>query len=313
MSQRTTAPDSSRTVVKLAASIPVYDGAAKCCYMVAKFFETDFGGNVIGDIRDIPFDESVDQWASNGPPEWTGNKWLVPFRAVCDELDTCRCYVASVDSIAAASPAGAAKIKLMTIYKGADSDESVVDDTRFIPLPGSQGAPASAAAATLLLNVKTEIDEWPKVLSAPIYDATIQPFKSKGRKIKKTTAVPFEAWDLVLTEEPKFKITRYDEYLSDFLVAADGNLVAVRADTLWRSQYAAPLPGQGYSYEGRVALLAVDDGYDVTEIGWQRLPELEYADTFPLLRRYGDDYWIVVRTNINNTYHYNYYLAIHKD
>ena len=58
-------------------------------------------------------------------------------------------------------------------------------------------------------------------------------------------------------------------------------------------------------------LLSIDGEYNVEEIALSELPVNDFPNASPILRRYGDKYWIVVRADIAGTAHENYYLSIH--
>ena len=285
--------------VAVAATMSIYDGSKSKSYLEGRFFETDFEGNLLGTLRDVPFDQKIDQWGGNMRPAWSGKKWLSPIWAKAKTPGYCRCYMAVAESMVGAAPADISPIKVSLVFKGGTKD-SIEGDSCFLPdVPAQEtlgGIPAAAKGPNLFLNVSTEFEMYTKALSEPAYRSFIQPFKRQGRKTKQTTPLPFEAWNIAFQSDQNWMISSYREYLSEFLVNDSGDYIVARADSIGKFAPGAH-PPEVRKYHGRIGLLNVDaDFKKVTPILWQELLNDEYIDAFPLLRRLGDVCWILVRT-----------------
>ena len=285
--------------VAVAVTFSMYNTDTRTEYVVAKFFETNFNGNLIGAIRDVPFNQNADQWATCLKPFWNGQMWLVPYRVSTDNPDSCQCIIAKASSAVAAAPADAPPITVMTVYEGGEN-ESINHDTQFLPPQAAASAPgtdpATAKLSYMHLKISNRLTESEEKLVGWRYKSSIHRFKNTGKHKKKSYALPFEYWDRANEAEAGWMLLEYTERLSDFLPRADGGYLVARADRLEKRLQGSSPPAE-YEYAGRVGLLEIDAKFkNVTEIVWYEFKQPEYSTAPPILRSVGDRYFLLQET-----------------
>ena len=285
--------------IAVAVSMEVYVDAAKQSSIVARFFEMDFDGNIIGSIREIPFDPNKNQYAYFQKPIWSGMRWMVPARVT--EPGTTRrfsCQVVCVDSLVATAPISATDFSIEEIYDSG-SPNKYISQVDFLPLYDGAGAAAQPAAGgmiNLLIHTLSDIPDHTAALSKSNNGSLVQQFQNTGSKVRKPRLIKTKPWSRALTVEQDMRIEDYREYYSRFLALGADSYLALRADHIERrSEVAAP--SSAYLDEGRVILLSFEKKLrKIEELITIDFKGEEYPGYWPLLAEKDGKYWLIVTT-----------------
>ena len=298
--------------VAVAATLYMYNTDTRTGYVVGKFFETNFNGNLIGTIRDVPFNENVDQWATGLTPHWSGQMWLVPYRASTNNPDSCQCYMAKAYSATATAPADAPPITLTTIYEGGEN-EGISHETQFLLPQAAASAPGTDPAAAKLsymhLKISNRLPQTEEKLVSWRYKSSVHRFLSAGKHKKKAYALPFENWDRADQAEAGWILLDYAERFSRFVPRTEGGYLVARGDMI-RKRLQGSSPPAEYSYAGRVGLLEVDAKFkNVKEIVWYEFKQPEYSSSPPILSSVGNRHFILQQTRHPNQAETYFYIS----
>ena len=270
---------------------------------IAKFFETDFDGGLIGAIRDVPFDEFDNQQAASFAPAWSGKKWLVPYRLFANDGQGSKCCLAKAVSATSAS-ADEGKIVLTPIFKGG-IDESVSGSSHFLMQPSSRVEPAGKSSLYMHLRVENEIAAGSKKLTDWRYKSSVITFNAKGAR-EKVRTLQFDIWDRAKVAEQGWILVDYSEFLSAFVSRYDGGYIVARGDRIDKYRE-GHLPPTEFASTGRIGLLAIASNFKkVKEIAWCDLDAPEMPNGNPMLCR-DDGHYILIADTIDSQNHKSYF------
>jgi len=285
--------------VAVAVSMEIYNDAAKKSSIVARFFEMDFDGNIIGNIREIPFDPNKNQYAYFQKPIWSGMRWMVPARVT--EPGTARrfsCQVVCADSVVAAAPISATDFSIEEIYD-TESPNTRIIQVGFLPMyqgAGEAARPSAGSTIKLLIHTRSEVPDYTAALSKTNNIAMVQQFKTSGSKVRKPKAVKAKPWSRAFTTEPDMRILVYEEVYSRFLAVGADRYLAVRVDHIERKSEVSA-PSAKYLDEGRLVLLSFEKKLrKVTELAVVNFKGEEYPSYWPLLTAKDGKVWIIAET-----------------
>ncbi|HUX06269.1 MAG TPA: hypothetical protein VMX35_03055 [Acidobacteriota bacterium] len=285
--------------VAVAVSLRTYTWEGNKITSMARFFETDFDGNLIGGIREVPFDPSKNLSATLYRPVWSGKRWLVPLRLTEREPKITRtCSMIIADSAAAAVPANGTSISIEEVYR-LDSSETIIFSLNFLPEYQAAGETSARPAASkrfkLVIDLLTGIPRNTTVLTKSNNEFLIQQIKDTGAKIRKPRPLKVKPWSRILAVEEGMMFETIYEMFSDYHAVAADSYISARAVHIRRVPVASA-PAATKLDEGRLSLFSFDKKLKkISEVAAVDFKTGGYPRDWPLLRDCGGKYWIIIK------------------
>jgi hypothetical protein len=284
--------------VGVAVSIEVYNDAADNSTAYGYFFETDFDGNMIGGIREMPFDPNVNQYARVYAPIWSGTRWLVPARVV--EYTTgvkMTCQMVSMDSVVAAAPISATDSDIQVIYQVVDLSTKYIDSLEFLPnYQGTSAIPLEPTATqryNLMIHLTGRIPDHTAALTQSSNECLIQQIKDTGVKFRLPKKVTIKPWERAQTAVANTNLTEYEETFSRFIAYDNDVYMVARVCKIARESEVSSPPKITIT-EGHIGLLYISNKYKkIEEVASADLPGEQYPDYWPVLSTKDNKTWLI--------------------
>ena len=284
--------------VAVAVSLRTYTTAGSKRTIIARFFETDFDGNLIGGIREVPYDPSKNESATLFRPMWSGKRWLVPARHTEWGPETTRnCSMIIADSATAAVPANGTSISIEEVYR-IDSSETRIFSLKFLPEYQGEGEsspqPTASKRFNLVIDLLSEIPANTAALTKSNNASLTRQVKDKGKGVGKPRKTPGRPWSRIFSAEEGMVFESHYEMFSDYHAVAADSYVAARAVHI-RRVVGTSAPVLTWRDEGRLSLFSFDNKLKkISEVAAVDFKPGGYPRDWPLLREGGGKYWIII-------------------